>query len=304
MTTDTSLITFKAITNFTMALGDMFKNEQRTLALYCRLIEQTTLAHEKAIKNHIEAFYKFCKGNRDALVSRDKETLEEKRIYYSKKVFIDMEKIFSLADKDTEDVIWDHLLTISALVDPAGKAKKALEEQKNSGKATDEADFLTNIIGKVDQHVDPNGNPMDAVSSIMKSGVFTDLVQGMTAGLENGSLDLGKLMGTVNTLVTSAGEQSGDQKNGEDAMNMINGMMGSIMKDNNINKKDEVPVPDLAGMLGPMLGALSGQNSQGGMPDLSKMIGSAIPQESGVTKNAIETKIDAEVAKAKQEGKL
>ena len=54
-------------------------------------------------------------------------------------------------------------------------------------------DFLTNIIEKVEQNVSPNDNPMEAISSIMKSGIFQELITGMGSGLQNGTLDLNKL---------------------------------------------------------------------------------------------------------------
>lgn len=306
MATDTSLITFKAISNFTTALGDEFSNQQRPLKLYCHLINKTTLSHTKAIQNHITTFYDFCKANREALVAKDASKLEAKTISYSSKVYIEMDKIFDLADQETRDIIWSHLLTISALVDPAGKAKQVLEEQKNkSGSAGTEVDFLTNIIGKVEEHVDPNGNPMDAVASIMKSGVFTDLVQGMGNGLQDGSLDLSKLMGTVQNLVTAVGGQAGDKEGGEQAMNMVNTMMGNMMAgmQNNGQKGEgsqQLQMPNLAGMLGPMLGALGG----GGMPDLNAMMNGGGVQDSSVAKNSIEATIDAQVEQAKKEGKL
>ena len=63
---DTSLVTFKAISNFTTSLEEVFGKEERPLKLYVHLISKTTLSHEKAIQKHIEAFRFFCTANRDA----------------------------------------------------------------------------------------------------------------------------------------------------------------------------------------------------------------------------------------------
>ena len=95
-----------------------------------------------------------------------------------------MNIIFSDADRETSAIIWKHLLTISALVDPTGKAKQLLKEASKKNNNGLEANFLTNIIEKVEENVDPDANPMEAVTSIMQSGVFQELVTGMGEGLQ------------------------------------------------------------------------------------------------------------------------
>ena len=265
---DTSLVTFKAIANFCTSLEEIFGKTQRPLKLYAHLIGKTTLSHEKAISKHLSAFTLFCTSNRDALEAKDCSKLVEKKISYSERVFIDISQIFSESDKSTSNIIWTHLLTIAALVDPTGKARQILKATANKeGEVATEANFLNDIIGKVEEHVDPNANPMEAVSSIMKSGVFTDLVSGMGNGLQDGSLDLGKLMGTVQTMVTTlSGETGAESQNGENPMAMINTMLGSITAGaQNASTDEGTPegmsgAPDLGGimnMVGPMLGALS-----------------------------------------------
>ena len=259
---DTSLVTFKAISNFTTSLEEVFGKDERSLKLYVHLIGKTTLSHEKAIKKHLDAFRKFSIANRDALELRDATKLVESKITYSEKVYIDISKIFRIADKETKGVIWKHLLTISALVDPTGKARQILRNSagKNKNTAT-EANFLNDIISKVEKHVDPDANPMEAVSSIMQSGIFAELVGGMGNGLQDGSLDLGKLMGTVQTMVTSlSGLESGENGDGDNPMDLINTMMGSMAAGAASAGNTEGKVPDLSNvmsMMGPMLGALT-----------------------------------------------
>ena len=297
---DTSLITFKAISNFTNCLEEVFGSDHRFLKLYAHLINKTQIAHEKPILKHIEAFRTFCVTNRDAIESKDYKKFEMKSITYSDRVYIDMNIIFSDADRETSAIIWKHLLTISALVDPTGKAKQLLKESSKSGKNGLEANFLTNIIEKVEENVDPNANPMEAVTSIMQSGVFQELVTGMGEGLQNGDLDLSKLMGTVQTMVGGLNQDAdGSNKGSEDAMNMMNTMMSNMQAGQNApdNNGEQQPMPDIANimnMVGPMLGALNANG--GGMP--GGMPGGAAPA------NSIEAKIDAQVAAAKKSGEL
>jgi len=268
--TDTSLITFKAISNFTNCLCEVFGEDHRCLKLYAHLINKTTISHEKPILKHIEAFRVFCVNNRDAIESKDYTKFEMNNITYSDKVFISMNEVFKCSDRETSSIIWKHILTISALVDPAGRARQILKEssENNNGEAQ-EVDFLQNIIEKVEKNVDPNANPMEAITSIMQSGIFQDLVSGMGSGLQNGSLDLGKLMGTVQKMVGGLNGENGEGN--DDTMNLMNTMMsnlsaGSMAPDNNGTEG----MPDLSNimaMVGPMLGALNG-----GMPNNSNSV--------------------------------
>ena len=254
------LIAFKAISEFTKELGEIFtsKDKNHSLKLYEHLLNKTTLTHDKAIKKHIEAFREFCVSNRDAIKSKNFSLLVKDKVVYSTRVFIDFTSIFKEADRETTAVIWKHLLTISALVDPAGKAKEIL---KNSS-STKEANFLSDIIEKVESNVNPNSNPLEAISSIMSSGVFNELITGMNSGIQNGDLDLGKLMGTVQTMCSTLTSDinNGNPPGGNDnPMNMINSLMANMNTGGGTSGGVE-GVPDLSNitsLLGPMLTTLN-----------------------------------------------
>jgi hypothetical protein len=252
--TDYNLIAFKAITSFTKELTENFgsNKENHSLKLYDRLISKTPVSSEKAIKKHIDVFRNFCILNRDALTAKDVKKLTTTRVEYSPKVYIDFNNIFKAADRETTGVIWKHLLTISAILDPAGKAKEILKQNKDDV----ESDFLTDIINKVEEHVKPDSNPMEAVSSIMSSGVFTELISGMNNGIQNGSLDLGKLMGTVQKMVTTltpnGGAGAGAGFDGEAGMDIIKTMMANMGS----NGGGAPDAAQITSMLGPMLAGL------------------------------------------------
>jgi len=253
---DTSLITFKAISNFVTELAQVYQAKHKPLKLYQRLISKTTLSHDKAITKHIDAFRKFCITNRDAILAKDFSKFEDRKVEYSTRVYIDMNLMMKLSDKDTQSVIWKHILCISALVDPAGKAKEILRQNMDEGKAgTDETAFLTNIINKVEQNVSPDADPMSAVSSIMNSGIFTDLLGGMQSGLQSGNLDISKLLGAVTGMVSSLGEQTGDDPQAAGAMNMLNSMTSMI--GNLANQGGKVNPPDMSQMFSQMNGAMT-----------------------------------------------
>ena len=144
-----------------------------------------------------------------------KLSVTESKIEYSDKVYIDFNSIFKSADKDTKNVIMDYLLTISAFVDPTGKAKDILKKDEKSK----EADFLSSMIEKVEENVNVDTtNPLEAVTSIMNSGIFTELLSNMNNGIQDGSLDLGKLVGTVEKLCNTMAPK--DKSGGEGSNNV------------------------------------------------------------------------------------
>lgn len=263
---DSSLITFKAITNFVKELGDMYEKKHKPLKLYNRLISQTRIGHEQCIKKHIEAFKKFCVANREALRKTDVSLLEETNIKYSNKVYIDMSIIFSFADDESRPIIWQHLLYISASTDPAGKAKEILlrnlEEEKKAEEG--ETNFLADIITKVENSVgNDSTNPMDAIGSIMNSGILTDLLGGLQNGTQNGNLDLSKLMGVVSGMVNQMSDQANDPKS-KQMVGMMKGMIG-MMTQPGENGQTNAP-PDMGSMMAQMMGVVGQMQGQ---PDSS-----------------------------------
>jgi hypothetical protein len=244
-----SLIQFKAIANFVKELASTFSNKQRSLKLYSHLLNKTALSHEGAIAKNVQIFREFCIQNRDAILNRDRSLLRSDSISYSKNAHFSLTPIFEAADADTVDVIWKHLIYISSLVDPSAQAAELIKKFKGSGK---EGNFLADIMNKMNEHMDSSNagaNPMEAVSSMMQSGVFNDLISSMNGDLQSGQLDIGKLMVSVQGLLGSitsglppgaAGEVSG----GGGAAGIESLMAG-------------MP-PELMGSLSAMIGSMGG----------------------------------------------
>ena len=224
-----NVLIFKAISGFVKDLSDLYGKKQHSLNLYRRLIEKTSIIHEQAISRNIEIFRKFCIANREALQNTDNEKFEENIIRYSDKVFIDISDIFESADNDSRQAIWKHLLTISAFVDPGSNAKKMLKEMaaesKNKGGTGKEEDFLSSIIQKVEGSIDSesaSANPMAAISSIMTSGIFTDLIGSMQNGIESGELNIEKMLGTVQSML--GGLEKDAKTSGIDISSLMNNL--------------------------------------------------------------------------------
>jgi hypothetical protein len=265
---NSELMSYKAISDFTKELNNI-SEDNHSLKLYVHLLNKTTLSHDKAIRKHISIFRDFCIANRDGILKKDFSIFTEDRLEYSSRVFIDFKKIFNESDTETTNAIWKHFLTISALLDPAGKAKELLKKNANK-----EADFLSNIISKVENNVKPDSNPLEAVSSIMNSGIFNELISDMNSGLENGNLDLSKLMGTVQQMCNGLNttSDSSEANEAENPLNMITKLMGNIQSPEGPSGGDENPMNMLSGLLSSLGGGASGGNSDnGGIPDLSNL---------------------------------
>lgn len=238
MSSDKSLIVFKAIAAFVNDLND-FTSGHRSLRLYCHLINKTTLAHEKAIEKHIGAFTDFCVSNREGITSKDYKKFGKNTIEYSEKCFIDISKILRKADSDNKESIWKHLLILSALTDPEARAKEILKQD-----ASNEGNFLNKILSKVEKEVDGKSNPMEAISSVLQSGVFNEVIQDMNEGFKSGELDLGKMMGTMQSVMGQipTSTSSDDNPNGQIDMSAMNSMMQNLVGTMSTNNTE---TPDL-----------------------------------------------------------
>jgi len=247
---DNSLIAFKAITNFTKELTSVFGKTHRPLKLYNHLITKTTLAHDEIIKKHIQAFREFCVENSEALYEKNKEKITKTKVEYSNRVYIDLKLILNKADRETSNVIWQHLLTISALVNPAGKAKQVLKElkEKSNSEASNEIDFIQNLISKVETEVDPNANPLEAVTSIMQSGMFQNLVTDITENVNSGNFNINRMIGSLRGVIT---EFSEDGESENQATNILDSAMATL--ENTDMSNPEESMQNLSGMFSKML---------------------------------------------------
>lgn len=287
MLSDSNLLTFKAIISFVNDLNSLFGSVQHSLKLYHHLITKTTFAHDKPILKHIEAFTQYCSSNIDAIMNKDKNRLNNDNIQYSERVYINLRALFfsqkKVIDSETEEAIWKHLIYINARTNPNEGAirllKSVMESKSNSERKEGsipvnipgegkEKEFLTNIMNKVENCIDPNTtNPLQAISSIMSSGLLTELVSDMGKGIENGSINLNSLMGTLQSMVsTMGGPQTGGGNtpnplaSGGFDINSITNMMQTMMSNGGTGGTNSGEMPDLSGLLGTLMGSMGSGN--------------------------------------------
>lgn len=211
--TEDTIVLFKCIVDFIHCLREMFGKQQHSLELYDLLMEKTGIVHQDPIKKHLKIFRNFVSENETAILESCEEKMTQWRIDYSEKVYIDLKEIFESSTIEDKNTIWQHLLTLLAVLVPASNAKNVLKEQKKK-KESNGGDFLTNMIQKVEQHVDPNmaSDPAQMMSGILSSGLFTELMNDMNNGMSNGDLDLNQMMGSLQGMI-------GNMSNMIDGMN-------------------------------------------------------------------------------------
>ncbi len=192
---------YNQIKEFVISLNECYGENFINIKLYNRLMEKTLPEHIDAISKHVYIFEQFCKTNETNIVKKNYDFVQAD-IKYSEKVYLNMKEIFETSDD--RDVLWKYIYNISVMVNPKIEAKQMLNED------TSENNFLLDIMDKVERNIDPNStNPMEAITSMMSSGVFSDLVGTMTSNLQSGDLNLGSLMGTMNTMMSGLSNEGG-----------------------------------------------------------------------------------------------
>jgi hypothetical protein len=215
---------FKTILNFVTSLKDYFGTKNKPLAMYHRLLSTTKFDEDDLIKERIDPFKIFVHKNRSAILSQDDSLFVTTQILLTDRIHVDIVHFIEKADDDTTPIIWKHLLAISAILDPAANAKEFLTKSN-----TNEGNFLQSMMSTIEQSfqsqgVDPAGeNPMALLQSVLKSDMIGNMMNSMNENVENGNIDIGALMGSMQQMMGSMGAGG---EGGPDIMSMI-GAMGA-----------------------------------------------------------------------------
>ena len=305
LVTENVFRSFQKIADFVQQLKDTFAvdGKFRELILYNHLLGKTKMSNKSATNKHITLFSDFCSHNNEALLSKDVSKLVQKKISYSDKVFIDIYSILTLKESTPEDVdaIWNHLLVIQATIDPTSEARALLSKLKES--SSNEGQFLDNFLDKIEKSIDKDKigqDPMTAASSILQSGVLNDLVGSIDNGVKSGNLDLGKLVGTVQSMLggLTGGNMSSPPGGGAggidigNIMGMVGNMMNGMNAGGNSGNGTEGGV-DMGNIMG-MMGSLMGGGGSNGLKGLNL----------DSVKEQIESRVNSEYEKEKKENDL
>ena len=202
---------FNTIKKFVREMSVFFEDDM-SVKLYNHLLCKTTIKNRVPVARHVQLFEEFCINNRDQIVANN-TALSQSKIEYSKRVYLDFAKIFKDVSNDesaaeTQSVLFDHLLVLSMVFDPESNAVDVLKNKKKDTEGelhdlVNKNPFLADMMQKVESQVKPGTNPMEAMSSMMSSGLLQELVSGMQENIENGDLDMGELMESVQKMTAS-----------------------------------------------------------------------------------------------------
>lgn len=250
---------FHTISTFVKELKELFGNKYYNIQLYHRLLEKTPVTNEIAINKHVLIFSEFLRKNLTCLLEKNTDKMWDK-IQYSKKVYINIKEIMNETDVETRETIWKYLLSIHFYVFQTDDVKQKLAEllSNKPGNNEKEKEFIDGFMSKIEQKFKDKEftDPMSATQELMKSGVFTDMVQSMNKDLQEGNIDIGKLLGTVQGMIGNLSDKVDETKtpNGQpmpdisNMFSMVQNMMG-MMGTTNSSSSSSSGLDSLSGLI-------------------------------------------------------
>lgn len=205
--------TFGAIVNFVNDLWDVFgkANVVTPLSLYHRLVSKITLSDVDGIEKAVTGFKDFLTSNEVYLTSNKLENIPRGVVIKygaSDKIVLEIQKFIYQSDPSIKMSIRQHLLTISAIIEP-NKTRLAQLEKKIGDLGIDtntvEGKFITDIMEKAKTSMASvnTDDPMQAMMAVFQSGIIGDMIGGLQNGVTSGKMDIRALMSTMQKSIGS-----------------------------------------------------------------------------------------------------
>lgn len=202
---------FNAVVGFVEDLWEVFGNPKKAtpLALYRRLISHIKPTDADAVNKALSGFRQFLVTYEAALLNNELDKIPRGTVIKygtSKTVYLEVQKYIHLSDSETREAIRQHLIAVSAILDPNAEKMDALEQRINDlniDDSTHEGQFITGIMSKAKdsmENVDTD-NPGQAIMGLLSSGVIQDMVVGLQSGVASGEMDMQKLLGSMQTAI-------------------------------------------------------------------------------------------------------
>jgi hypothetical protein len=231
---------FIRICNFVKDLSEAFGESSLPLKLYARLTAKTKPTNTKAIQKHITAFETFVTMNYESILNMDytqfkgvcPETADpdvidlditaeaefglfacidsDVRISYSETSYVEISKIFRLANLAEAKIIWKHIFAIATLYFPDKEQDiKATALQLN---VSLEDDFINYTISKIKEimggitpsSADSTPEPSMVIANMAASGFFANMMTEIRTRVSQG-MDMNLLMQKLKELGGAGG---------------------------------------------------------------------------------------------------
>ena len=211
---------FQAALDFVTDLHDAYGTKSRAtpLELYNRLMTKITFKDKEAINKCLSGFDEFLRIHESSIVDDNMVLIPKTAIIRygtSERVYIEIGKIIMQSRGETLNIIRQHLLGISAILEPSKRKVAELEEMiKNPRNA--EEQFIGNIMEKTKLVGaglgDTAQTPQQAVAGLLAS--LPDMMSGLKNGVESKRMDPEKLMsGLMGVMSTVMSQMSDMQRN-------------------------------------------------------------------------------------------
>jgi|LauGreDrversion4_2_1035121.scaffolds.fasta_scaffold320965_2 hypothetical protein len=218
---DENLRIFKKIKSFVSELQNI--TSIQSVKNYFLFLDKTPDNHSKGVAKQVSIFRDWILANEKAITQADVKLLSENPIEYNKDIQIPLKSIALENESSIQEVILKHLQLILFLFNPSEELNLVISSQKS--KVKNEENFLNSFMNKIEQSFSNTEftDPMQATTQLMSSNIFGDLVSSLEQGVNDGSLDLMSLMGTVQGMMGALKSED------PTAAASIDSMMGSLM---------------------------------------------------------------------------
>lgn len=256
------LSVFQIISDFVGNLTEYFSDNNhariKPLKLYNRLVSKMSLDKKDVIQKHISVFKSYCKTNRMAIRNRDKDMMMSS-IVFSKKIYIDMEYIFKYIDNESEHVVWEYLLSISAFLDPENNTRDLLKDKRKNTSQPD-MNGMSNMLGMlpmlmnglggglgdldIEGLMSGKGDMSSMIEGLLNSPVFSSVSDKFEGCIEDGKIDIKKMMAAVKELMGDIREETSN--NSDPQLQMLMNMLPNLddleSKIDEFDKKSEIDI--------------------------------------------------------------
>jgi len=224
MENDTS---FTVILEFVKDLWGIFGHSKTTTPLaryHSQLLKIKAAGDQEKAELCINGFRDFFQEYRRFLINSEElvKIPDNTIISYSKRIYLEIKRIIDQAGEINKEKIRQHLLVISKVIDDvevvsptaaesgADDFSSKILEKAGLNDGSKEGEFVANIMQKtrsVMENIDTK-DPSAAVMGLLSGGIVTDVMSGLQAGISDGSMDMNKLMGSMQGILSTIMSQN------------------------------------------------------------------------------------------------
>ncbi|MBL4898381.1 MAG: hypothetical protein JKX76_01910 [Colwellia sp.] len=253
MLSDQEFFKFNRIVSFISAITEFYGTTNRNLFKYNHILQKTQISMHKPMMKQIAIFTEFCIQNSEQIEAKNSD-FSEPEIMYSRKVIINMKEIIEASDVEHRQILWRHILYISAVFNPEGNAREILQRNKDAAQEekagrsnlrmegdTPEADFINRIVDSTANATDPQSMMKNVMNPSFIGGLFSDVI--------SGNIDPQKLVGLSMNLVGKLQESMPESRKAEMGEVLDNPMLkGIIDKMGGVSQGDQSSVDSGSGV--------------------------------------------------------